>query len=58
MPERLLNVKMPKYDPKKSYYELYWDLYLQNEQVMATVCNESLARDEILTEMLQIETFY
>jgi len=49
---------MPKYDPKKSYYELYWDLYLQNEQVKATVCNESLARDEILTEMLQIETFY
>ncbi len=37
---------------------MYWDLYLQNEQLMATVSSESLSRDEILTEILQIETFY
>lgn len=49
---------MPEYDPSKQYYEAYWDLYLQNEQLMNDVCNESLQRDEILTEILQIETFY
>lgn len=49
---------MPGYDPSKQYYEAYWDLYLQNEQLMSSVCSESLKRDEILTDILLIETFY
>lgn len=49
---------MPAYDPSKQYYEAYWDLYLQNEQLMSSVSSESFKRDEILTDILLIETFY
>jgi hypothetical protein len=52
MSDNLPHIMMPKYDPSKSYYELYWDLYLQNESLMNSVCVESLSRDEILTDIL------
>ncbi len=49
---------MPPYNPNKSYYELYWDLYLQNEQIMKQVEFESMGRDDLLTNIVQIESFY
>jgi hypothetical protein len=36
---------MPEYSEPKNYYELYWELYLQNESLIAKVCAESLERD-------------
>ena len=49
---------MPSFNPGKSYYELYWDLYLQNEQLMKQVEFESMGRDDLLTSIVQIESFY
>jgi hypothetical protein len=49
---------MPPFHPNKGYYELYWELYLQNEQLMKQVEFESMGRDDLLTNIVQIETFY
>ena len=49
---------MPKYDPKKNYYDCYWELYLQNEQLMNFLNIESLERDSDLQKILSIESFY
>jgi len=39
---------MPAFDPKKNYYDLYWDMYLQNESVMNLLNTESSERDSNL----------
>lgn len=48
----------PAFNPSTDYIQKYWDLYLQNEQLMANLCNESLNRDLLLTDIMQIEVFY
>jgi hypothetical protein len=30
---------MPEYKQTQNYYEKYWDLYLQNEQLMSQLSN-------------------
>lgn len=50
--------KCPAFNPGTDYVQQYWDLYLQNEQLMANLCNESLDRDLLLTDIMQIEVFY
>lgn len=49
---------MPVFDPSKDYYNAYWELYMQNEQLMAELNNESTNRDDELLKILQIESFY
>jgi transcription elongation factor Elf1 len=50
--------ELPKYNPNQDYYQLYWDLYLQNENLMASVCNESCITDDLVADCAQIEMFY
>jgi hypothetical protein len=49
---------MPLFSPNINYYELYWEMYLRNESVMAQIANESAQRDTILQQILLIEEFY
>lgn len=49
---------MPEYKQTQNYYEKYWDLYLQNEQLMSQLSNQSLERDGLLQKIISIESFY
>jgi hypothetical protein len=49
---------MPVFDPTTNYYELYWEMYLRNEAVMAQISAESQERDDVLKMILMIEEFY
>lgn len=49
---------MPAFSPNVNYYELYWDMYLRNEAVMASIAAESTERDGLLQQILLIEEFY
>lgn len=49
---------LPKYNPNEDYYQLYWEVYLKNENLMASVCNESCITDDLIADCAQIEMFY
>ena len=52
------SLELPSYDPKRSYYQGYWQLYLRNDQMLAQISNVAETRDSLLKEILQIEQFY
>ena len=52
------SLELPKYDPKKKYFEGYWRLYLKNEHLMKQICQTATQRDDILKNILQLEQFY
>ena len=52
------SLQLPKYDPKRNYFECYWRLYLHNEQLMSRIFAEASERDSLLTNTIQIEQFY
>ena len=49
---------LPEYEPKANYYKKYWELYFENEKLMEEVNLESKERNEVLKEIIGIETFY
>lgn len=49
---------MPQFNPTANYYELYWDMYLKNESLLAQISGESSDRDSLLKQILLIEEFY
>lgn len=49
---------MPQFNPMVNYYELYWDMYLKNESLLAQISGESSDRDSLLKQILLIEEFY
>ena len=51
-------MQLPKYDPKRNYYEGYWRLYVLNEQLMSKIFSEASERDALLKNIFQIELFY
>ncbi len=49
---------MPQFNPTVNYYELYWEMYLRNESLLAQISGESSDRDSLLKQILIIEEFY
>lgn len=49
---------MPSFNPMVNYYELYWEMYLRNESLLAQISGESSDRDALLKQILLIEEFY
>jgi len=49
---------LPRYDPKKNYFESYWRIYLKNEQLLQDINSSADERDQILKSILHIEQFF
>ena len=52
------SLELPKYNPKKNYYEGYWGLFLRNEQLLTQLSSTAEERDQLLKSILQVEQFY
>lgn len=49
---------MPKYNPDKKYLDSYWNLFVANEALLAKIEGASVARDDLLVKILNIEQGY
>jgi hypothetical protein len=49
---------MPKYNPDKKYLDSYWNLFCQNESLLGKIEQASVARDEMLIKIINIEQGY
>jgi len=49
---------MPIYDANKNYNDAYWNLFCQNESILAKIEDISLSRDSLLKQILRIEEEY
>lgn len=49
---------LPEFDKNLNYFDKYWSLYLKNEHLMTTIQTESIQRDDLLQQILGIESFY
>lgn len=54
MGENELSIQMPEWNPQTNYYDLYWDLYLKNENLMNEIAIESCERDNFLRKKMSI----
>ena len=46
------SLELPKYDPKKNYFESYWRLYMKNEQLLNQIGHVAETRDSLLKGIL------
>ena len=46
------SLELPKYDPKKNYFESYWRIYLKNEQILQQISSVAEDRDSLLRNIL------
>lgn len=49
---------MPAYDKNLNYMDEYWNLYLQNQALLAQIDKIAMDRNEILYKTYKIESFY
>jgi hypothetical protein len=49
---------VPKFIKQKNFFEEYWKLYLQNDQLIQKLIKEEDERSHILNKIIKIEVRY
>ena len=52
------SLELPRYDPKRNFYQSYWQLFLRNDRILSQIEQIADSRDSLLREILQIEEYY
>jgi hypothetical protein len=50
--------KMPSFDQKLNYMDEYWNIYLQNQALLAQIDRMANDRNTLLMKSYKIESFY
>ena len=50
--------RLPEYDKNINYIDEYWNIYLQNQSLLAQIDKVAMDRNDLLFKGYQIENFY
>lgn len=50
--------KMPAYNNSINYMDEYWNMYLQNQALLAQIDKIAMDRNDLLYKTFKIESFY
>lgn len=50
--------KMPEYDVNMNYMDEYWNIYLQNQALLAQIDKVANERNDLMMKTFKIESFY